>query len=64
MITVAIECTKCGYIFEVKAMTWRGLSLFAGRCPRCGIMHTDEDVEQVQRVADLPIPRTVQPLLF
>lgn len=60
MHTVEIECQKCAYTFHANATEWRGLSLFACRCPRCGIMHTDEDVADVQRVATLEIPRPEQ----
>lgn len=64
MHTIEIECLKCKYVFNANATEWRGLSLFAARCPRCGVMHTDEDVEDVQRVADFIFPKAHQLSLF
>lgn len=63
--TIEIECLNknCGYKFETLATSWKGLSLFAARCPRCGLMHTDEDVEAVQRVA-IPARQSAQQLAF
>lgn len=59
-MVIELECTKCGYKFETVGTCWRGQMLFGCRCPRCGVMHTDEDCEDVQRLIPIKLAQPEQ----